>query len=665
MPTPGKDESQDDFVSRCIPIVIDDGTAEDNEQAAAICFSMWRDAQKKEKEMTVERGLYLVEPHGRLIYEGKKTSIVKAREMALEGEWIIVSKDKAYGVAELESARLANALQFDEKFDEHRVTKNERQRWWEDKDLFYSHNIKEFTPYDKPREVVVQNGVKTFIEKVEFVVDAETVLDLAGDAEVVDLTEGKEDIESLEEKEEKAGRRVRKSKVTILKDLRKKAEDFLKSLGETIGWAEYEDKQPWLGPFRSYKEIEKLGGAAFTVKALDGSDWIVTWTMNSFKDREEEIFTQKSIEDYVERQADKDIKGQLQYWHLPGTKFGDIKAQAVIGRFLLEAGPFDDTEIGNAFKELFEENPSGHPEVAPEGWGASHGYYYVKEDREDGVYEWFDKEETTVLPASAASNPWNPTMEVVQMSQKQAKESLSKFFKPELVEKMLEVGDAETKEIEGLGIEHKELAEQITAIAEAVENKDVKSQLEKLADELAPAEEPKTDEPEEMDLKGIEEQLRSISEKIDNGEKLLALADAISGAGEKEKPAEEKAEGDEPRFVTYEEVEEALKAFGDVLTTIMDQQESIISSVESLVKDDVTKIKEKLDETPKESLKSLAESVIGNRGTLVRKNANLAKDGPEESEPNEEEYTGTGIPVLENIKARNIEQIRPGIRQGE
>ncbi len=43
MPTPNKDESHDDFVQRCIPIVIDDGTAQDGEQATAICNSMWDD----------------------------------------------------------------------------------------------------------------------------------------------------------------------------------------------------------------------------------------------------------------------------------------------------------------------------------------------------------------------------------------------------------------------------------------------------------------------------------------------------------------------------------------------------------------------------------------------------------------------------------------------
>jgi HK97 family phage prohead protease len=41
MPTPQPSETHDEFIKRCIPIVINDGTARDGEQAAAICNSIW------------------------------------------------------------------------------------------------------------------------------------------------------------------------------------------------------------------------------------------------------------------------------------------------------------------------------------------------------------------------------------------------------------------------------------------------------------------------------------------------------------------------------------------------------------------------------------------------------------------------------------------------
>jgi hypothetical protein len=46
MPTPKPDETRKDFVSRCIPVVIEDGTAKDNDQAVAVCNSLYSDSKK-------------------------------------------------------------------------------------------------------------------------------------------------------------------------------------------------------------------------------------------------------------------------------------------------------------------------------------------------------------------------------------------------------------------------------------------------------------------------------------------------------------------------------------------------------------------------------------------------------------------------------------------
>lgn len=51
MPKPGKGEKKKDFIDRCIPIVIDDGTAKDGDQAVAICNSIWDDSKKREEDL--------------------------------------------------------------------------------------------------------------------------------------------------------------------------------------------------------------------------------------------------------------------------------------------------------------------------------------------------------------------------------------------------------------------------------------------------------------------------------------------------------------------------------------------------------------------------------------------------------------------------------------
>ena len=49
MPSPNKGESQKAYISRCIPFVLDEGTAKDQKHAAAICHGMWRQYEKRKK----------------------------------------------------------------------------------------------------------------------------------------------------------------------------------------------------------------------------------------------------------------------------------------------------------------------------------------------------------------------------------------------------------------------------------------------------------------------------------------------------------------------------------------------------------------------------------------------------------------------------------------
>lgn len=54
MPKPKLNESKEDFVSRCIPIVMKDGTAKDNKQATAICYSMYKEGKTMSKKFTFD-----------------------------------------------------------------------------------------------------------------------------------------------------------------------------------------------------------------------------------------------------------------------------------------------------------------------------------------------------------------------------------------------------------------------------------------------------------------------------------------------------------------------------------------------------------------------------------------------------------------------------------
>jgi hypothetical protein len=75
MPTPRAGETRKDFVQRCIPIVIDDGTAKDGSQAAAVCNSMWEQdkmsAYLLDEFVTMKAGEpYRLFPFGKIVKKG-------------------------------------------------------------------------------------------------------------------------------------------------------------------------------------------------------------------------------------------------------------------------------------------------------------------------------------------------------------------------------------------------------------------------------------------------------------------------------------------------------------------------------------------------------------------------------------------------------------------
>lgn len=56
MPTPQPDETRQKFISRCIPQVLDEGTADDGLQAAAVCHSFWRKNKRGEADSVDKTG---------------------------------------------------------------------------------------------------------------------------------------------------------------------------------------------------------------------------------------------------------------------------------------------------------------------------------------------------------------------------------------------------------------------------------------------------------------------------------------------------------------------------------------------------------------------------------------------------------------------------------
>lgn len=204
----------------------------------------------------------------------------------------------------------------------------------------------------------------------------------------------------------------------------------------------------------------------FGLKVLQGkkNDYLLTWTTNAYEDREGETFTLKSLQEYVTANENNVDKGTYLFWHVPGSDFADIVAQAVTGKFLAEVGRFRKDNVGQAFKRFFLMFPDGHPEIAENGWGCSQGFVYQASDRKDGVYEWFDKKETTVLPLFEAANVFTlaefglgeKNMELSD-KQKEAFEIIGQETgEQNLLQKILSIGKKRTQLLDDAGIASKQ-----------------------------------------------------------------------------------------------------------------------------------------------------------------------------------------------------------------
>lgn len=254
-------------------------------------------------------------------------------------------------------------------------------------------------------------------------------------------------VSGLLNEDEKAGRRVRQSMLDKMKTA-------WSTLKELVDWAEKQE-------IIEEEEIEKFFGKKGTlgIKKVGDQWWYMTWSTNAFKDRESEIFSTKSLENYVLAAEQKEDRGFFNLWHMKDTDFAEKKWQGVVGRFLVEAGPFLKDEKGQKALEFFKQYSEGHPELAPEGWGCSPEYRYLPEERKTGVYDniWITR--TSTLPRLAAANTWTLGGKTMALTVDQ-KKAAQLIFGEELSKEIEEAAMNKTKELEEAGVAHKEVSEE-------------------------------------------------------------------------------------------------------------------------------------------------------------------------------------------------------------
>lgn len=149
------------------------------------------------------------------------------------------------------------------------------------------------------------------------------------------------------------------------------------------------------------------------VKGDDGARYMFLVTTNAYKDRENEIIKQDVLKQLVESKWDGDAytgDDVLLFWH-KGEPIGDIVYADTVGRFLVEVAkerPDAEIDLGRGktarISQVWDFIEQTSKQLA---WGASHGFKFYPQDREDGVYNRIVRKwETSVLPVEYAANSY-------------------------------------------------------------------------------------------------------------------------------------------------------------------------------------------------------------------------------------------------------------------
>lgn len=189
------------------------------------------------------------------------------------------------------------------------------------------------------------------------------------------------------------------------------------------------DNIPEPGGFKVYKD-----------KDTGALRW-VSLSSNAFEDREKELFTTEALKEAVEYADKTGERGPLLVFHVPSAEIGQCDYQAVVGRFLLESGTFDDTPLGQKAAEFYVN--SGEEQQV------SIGYTYRDGDEKDGMYEWLRFRERSVCPNGTAANPWTKfeTVGGKVMEERKAAE-LEKIFGKDVAAELISTAEEKTKELE-------------------------------------------------------------------------------------------------------------------------------------------------------------------------------------------------------------------------
>jgi len=116
------------------------------------------------------KGIVLAFPHGDLLIEGSKTLIIKDIPLSKElGENLtLLQGDIGLGIIKLISRERMSVDVFSKYDSNHRISDNERRRWWEKSETLWGFEFKLIERWDPPRRVFREKALRTIVPDIVF-----------------------------------------------------------------------------------------------------------------------------------------------------------------------------------------------------------------------------------------------------------------------------------------------------------------------------------------------------------------------------------------------------------------------------------------------------------------------------------------------------------------
>jgi phosphoribosyl 1,2-cyclic phosphate phosphodiesterase len=124
-------------------------------------------------------GIYLTRPHASMIYTGEKELVIKGKSYRnkINRLLYLIEDSLCFGIIRLKNPDKINLKEFVELESKHKISEEDRKKWWPFKEILYSYGFDAVELFGVPRRVDVAQDAETFVKDFKFLDEQQFIQD--------------------------------------------------------------------------------------------------------------------------------------------------------------------------------------------------------------------------------------------------------------------------------------------------------------------------------------------------------------------------------------------------------------------------------------------------------------------------------------------------------